>query len=207
MRMSPAEFEALRARGLQVLSASKPVQRVQPAKARTIHAPRPQANQALGWAEAALGMVADAGGKLFPATAYRNSSGQAAHPQDPWSYGPCIMPGQLCSKSNSRKIVRMGKRIAVIKSAEARAYVDTFLRLMPKPARSFEGPVCFKAQVWYADRRRDLDIALIQDCLQTHGIIKNDRQVVEIHAYRGIDRENPRTWFLLTDASRQAEEG
>jgi hypothetical protein len=35
VRMSPAEFEALRARGLQVISATKPTRRVEPAKART----------------------------------------------------------------------------------------------------------------------------------------------------------------------------
>jgi len=122
------------------------------------------------------------------------------HPDDPWSYGPYEMPGQLCSKSNSRKIVRMGNRIAVIKSAEARAYVETFLKIMPKTAVPFEGPVCFKAHVYYADRRRDLDVALIQDCLQAHGIIKNDRQVVEIHAWRLLDKERPRTSFILTRA-------
>lgn len=115
-----------------------------------------------------------------------------------WKYGPCTMPGALCSKSNSRRIVRMGSRIAVIKSKEAREYVERFLRLMPKSPTSYEGPVVFKCDVYYADRRRDLDIALIQDCLQAHGIIRNDRQVVEIHARRYLDKDNPRTVFTLT---------
>jgi Holliday junction resolvase RusA-like endonuclease len=206
MRMSPAEFEALRSRGLKVISATKAVAAVRPAKARTVTPSPVKDPKTLGGAEAAPGMVADAAGTLYPATAYRNSSGNAAHPGDPWSYGPCEMPGQLCSKSNSRKIVRMGNRIAVIKSAEARAYVDTFLRTMPKPAVPFEGPVCFVAQVYYADRRRDLDVALLQDCLQAHGIIKNDRQVVEIHAHRYISKDNPRTWFLLTSTEPSTQD-
>jgi len=113
-----------------------------------------------------------------------------------WNYS-AIMPGQLCSKSNSRKIVRMGGRMAVIKSVDARQYVQNFLRLMPRVTKAYEGSVRFSCKVYYKDRRRDLDIALIQDCLQAHGIIKNDRQVIEIHATRYIDKANPRTYFLL----------
>lgn len=123
-------------------------------------------------------------------------------PKPLWTYGTHIMPGALCSKSNSRRIVRMGTRIAVIKSKEAIEYVERFKRLMPRLAKPFEGPVVFKCDVYYADRRRDLDVALIQDCLQVHGIIKNDRQVVEIHARRFLDKANPRTVFQLNQSER-----
>lgn len=114
------------------------------------------------------------------------------------------MPGQLCSKSNSRQIVTIKGRPALIKNKEARQYVQNFYRLMPKPATPYTGKVMLHAAVYYQDMRRDLDIALIQDCLQVNekygwpGIIVNDRQVVEIHAKRFLDKSRPRTWFKLT---------
>ena len=37
-----------------------------------------------------------------------------------------IVHGEPASKSNSRKIVRFGKRLGVIKSQKARDYVKTF---------------------------------------------------------------------------------
>jgi hypothetical protein len=128
--------------------------------------------------------------------------------QDVWIWGPAVMPGQLCSKSNSRQIVHFGKgpnkRPAIIKNAEARDYVNTFIRLFKYGGEPFVGDVVLKAQVYYADRRRDLDIALLQDCLQAGsvnnkgaGIILNDRQVVKIIATRLIDKDNPRTVFKL----------
>jgi Holliday junction resolvase RusA-like endonuclease len=119
--------------------------------------------------------------------------------EESWSYGPYEMPGQLCSKSNSRRIVQIRGQVRVIKSAEALAYVESFKRWMPKPVKPFEGPIALDAFVFYKDWRRDLDIALLQDCLQAHGIIKNDRQVIQIHAYRYIDKENPRTRFFLSE--------
>ena len=76
--------------------------------------------------------------------------------------------------------------------------MDDFVRLF-KTAKPFEGNIRFSAIVYYVDRRRDLDVALIQDCLQKAGIIKNDRQVQEIHAFRKIDKLNPRTIFTLEE--------
>ena len=114
---------------------------------------------------------------------------------DPWSFNG-VMPGQLCSKSNSRKIVRFGERTAIIKSVEARVYVESFVRLF-RQVKPYLDDVSLTVQVYYKDRRRDLDIALLQDCLQHAGIIENDRQVVEIHAWRHLDGKNPRTVFRL----------
>jgi Holliday junction resolvase RusA-like endonuclease len=114
----------------------------------------------------------------------------------PWSFKG-VMPFQLCSKSNSRRVVRFGSRTAVIKSEESNLYVESFCRIFGGRA-PFLGDVCLNAVVYYKDRRRDLDIALLQDCFQAAGIIHNDRQVVEIHAYRQIDKQHPRTEFTLT---------
>lgn len=122
---------------------------------------------------------------------------QALYVNGCWHYGTQTMPGQLCSKSNSRQIVTIGGRPALIKNKEAREYVKRFLATMPRPATPFEGDVMLTAMVFYQDRRRDLDIALLQDSLQECGIILNDRQVVSIYAERFIDKLNPRTEFSL----------
>jgi Holliday junction resolvase RusA-like endonuclease len=107
-----------------------------------------------------------------------------------------VMPGRLCSKSNRRRVVKFGNRTAVIKSQESQVYTDSFIRLF-RCSKPFLEPVSLIAHVYYRDMRPDLDIALLQDCLQAAGIIKNDRQVVEIHAYRHLDKLNPRTVFKL----------
>lgn len=114
-----------------------------------------------------------------------------------WEYAG-TMPGQLCSKSNSRRVVRQGSKIRVIKSEESLSYVDGFVRLF-REQKAFEGDVVLEVHAYYKDRRRDLDIALLQDALQKANVIKNDRQVVEIHAYRYIDKKNPRTGFFLKE--------
>lgn len=117
---------------------------------------------------------------------------------NPWSYGPCVFPGQLCSKSNSRRLVMRGKTPAIIKSQESLDFVEDFVKAFKDPNRpAYEDDVCLVVKAHYEDRRRDLDIALLQDALQAAGIIKNDRQVIEIHAIRRINKEKPRTWFRL----------
>ncbi len=123
-----------------------------------------------------------------------------------WTYGPKIMPGQLCSKSNSRQIVTINGRPAIIKNKEAREYVKTFVRLFFNPGIPFEGNLRMTVTAYYQDRRRDLDIALLQDCLQEGSrtnpgarVIKNDRQIIEIHAFRKLDKLNPRTVFSLEE--------
>ena len=114
-----------------------------------------------------------------------------------WEWGPFTFPGQLCSKSNSRRIVKFGNRLASIKSAESLDFVQRFCALVPKPKEPYAGDLKMEVWAYYADRRRDLDVALLQDSMQKAGIIKNDRSIVEIHAYRLIDKESPRVVFRL----------
>jgi Holliday junction resolvase RusA-like endonuclease len=98
--------------------------------------------------------------------------------------------GEPASKANSRRIVRIGNRIASIKSAKALSYADAFRAQAPK-VQPIEGPVCVTLHIFYASRRPDLDESLILDLLQ--GIAyDNDRQVREKHIYWGLDPERPR---------------
>lgn len=104
--------------------------------------------------------------------------------------------GELCSKSNSRRIVLRGKYPRVIKSDKALNYEkisDLQLRKQLVNHRAFEGYVSMEAHVYYASKRPDLDISLLQDVLEKAGVFLNDRQIVEIHAFKYWDKENPRT--------------
>ena len=115
-----------------------------------------------------------------------------------WAFAATV-PGQLGSKSNSRRIVPRGGRFAVIKSQDALDYVATFARFVPRPKAPFAGPVRLTVRAFYKDNRRDLDTALLHDCLQNQGVILNDRQIKELHAYRLLDRLNPRVEFELEE--------
>lgn len=111
-----------------------------------------------------------------------------------------VVFGHLASKSNSRRKTNWG---GVIKSKPAMQFEKDFAKQVARPKEAYEGPVALLVAVWYEDRRRDLDISLLQDCIQKAGIIKNDRQIIEIHAYRGIDKKQPRVQFLLEARDEQ----
>lgn len=123
----------------------------------------------------------------------------------PWSYGPVCVVGHLASKANSRRITFRGRHPRSIKSQAALDFADSFASQVKRPTTAFTGPVSLSAWVYYADRRRDLDISLLQDCIQAAGIIKNDRQIVAIHAQRYIDAARPRVVFELTEVTELTE--
>jgi hypothetical protein len=126
----------------------------------------------------------------------------------PWSFKGVIY-GHLQSKSNGRKLVRFGKRLASIKSDSARQWWrDTLIQGMAwkQPWMPFKGTICLTARVFYPDRRNDLDISLLMDVLQVGtpknpgiGVIQNDRQVIKQILVRAIDKERPRVEFWLDE--------
>lgn len=142
--------------------------------------------------------------------------------------------GEPASKSNSRKIallggrnvtvggekMRVGGRAAVIKSDKARAYVDTFQRQLPRAARAMlTGPVRVTMTIFYANNQSDLDEQLILDCMQPQyakvggnrvmtapGVYLNDRQIVERHTFKRLDRASPRTEIEVEAVEAQEQE-
>lgn len=106
-----------------------------------------------------------------------------------------------------------GKRPRVIKSAKALAYEEySYLQLKSqlRAHRAFEDYVRLSVDVYYASKRPDLDVALLQDILQQkidketksvifEGAYVNDRQVVEIHARKLWDKENPRCEITIEE--------
>ena len=100
--------------------------------------------------------------------------------------------GEPASKANSRKMVLIKGRPALIKSQKARDYVKTFEQQCPVLEVPTTEDVVVEMMIYYASRRPDLDESLILDCMQCR-IYKNDRQVKQKFIYWGLDRENPRT--------------
>lgn len=118
--------------------------------------------------------------------------------------------GEPASKANSRKVATVGpadnRRTLFIKSEKARKYERDALRQIPPAARQrIEGPVRVTMMIYYASERPDLDASIVLDCLQDRyhgkgeareliqrGVIRNDRQVRELHLFHFIDRANPR---------------
>ena len=100
--------------------------------------------------------------------------------------------GEPASKANSRKMVLIKGRPALIKSVKARGYVATFESQCPVLDVPTEDDVQVEMMIYYSTRRPDLDESLILDCMQNR-IYKNDRQVKQKFIYWGLDKENPRS--------------
>lgn len=100
----------------------------------------------------------------------------------------------------------------MFKNPTVAAYVNSAILQLKTQLGShmaFEGPIRMDITMYYQSRRSDLDVSLVQDILQQQvdkktkyvtfeGIYKNDRQIEEIHAYRKLDKENPRVEVTIT---------
>lgn len=125
--------------------------------------------------------------------------------------------GEPASKANSRQIVTIGARPAVIKSKKARDYERDALRQIPPAARQMlVGPVRVTLRIYYASERPDLDESVVLDVLQARfngkgeqrkmvqpGVYVNDRQVREKHVFHRIDRANPRAEIVVEPMQAQ----
>ena len=110
--------------------------------------------------------------------------------------------GEPCSKANSRRIVKIGERVASIKSAKALNYASSFKQQCLKMQPFVSEDVVVSIRIWYASRRPDLDESLILDLLQDVAY-SNDRQVKEKHIYwMGVDKNNPRCEIEVAPMTR-----
>jgi Holliday junction resolvase RusA-like endonuclease len=106
--------------------------------------------------------------------------------------------GNLPRKSNSRQIIRNKRtgKVQVIKSAKALKYRQQFiLQMREYDYETIEEDIKLKAIIYYQSRRSDLSGELLMDLLQDCELIKNDRQVREIHLLGKVDRQKPRVEF------------
>lgn len=125
--------------------------------------------------------------------------------------------GEPASKANSRQIVVIKGRAAVIKSKKARDFEASALMQIPPAAKvMLTGPLRATIRIWYASERPDLDESVVLDVLQAktegtgkerkiirRGVYLNDRQVRERHTYHGIDRANPRVEIEIEPMGEQ----
>jgi len=111
-----------------------------------------------------------------------------------------VILGEPVSKANSRRVVKVGGMVRVIKSAKALAYVEEVARQVPELPEELQlrAPIRMTAHIHYASRRPDLDPSLILDALQGR-VYRNDRAVREMHLYHHLDRENPRAELTLEE--------
>ena len=111
-----------------------------------------------------------------------------------------VILGEPASKANSRRIVRFGSHVRVIKSEKALAFVEAVARQIRElpPQDQLLEPIRMTAHIYYASRRPDLDPSLILDALQGR-VYRNDRAVREMHLYHHLDRDNPRSEITLEE--------
>ncbi len=111
--------------------------------------------------------------------------------------------GRPPRKSNQRQLVTRGRggKPMFIKSKAAREYMSNFSEKTPVKFKqkwgSLKDDLRVDIHVWYPDRRSDLSIELILDCLEKAEVIKNDRYIREQHVYGHVDKENPRISITL----------
>jgi hypothetical protein len=107
-----------------------------------------------------------------------------------WDFDATIF-GEPASAKNQRRIVSIGGKPRLIKSAKALAYCKTFEAQCPK-IDLIEEDCIIRLDVWYASRRPDLAaMDLVMDLLQGH-VYSNDRQVKGTMSLWNLDRANPR---------------
>lgn len=117
------------------------------------------------------------------------------------SYPKVTIYGDVVSKSNQYRIITMNGHASLKKSDAVKEYEKKFF--LQNPLRNANIKDFFKIDLdaYFSSNRKDLDGAfkLVLDMLQSSGTINNDRQCVEIHARKFIDKNNPRIEFTIVE--------
>lgn len=129
--------------------------------------------------------------------ASKNKSSAVAFAQQPRMIAINIA-GNPASKSNSRRVVRIGGMSRMIKSKRALDYSVVFKQQCPVLPDLLKGDLRITLHIWYDSRRPDLDETLILDLMQDR-IYANDRQVKERHCYWHLDTEHPRAEIVIEE--------
>ena len=89
-----------------------------------------------------------------------------------------VVLGAACSKANSRRLVINHGKPRFIKSKKALAFERDVKIQAPRLNTMLDGDLSFSADIYYPNRRSDLDPSILLDALQ--GIIySNDRNKLE----------------------------
>ncbi len=103
--------------------------------------------------------------------------------------------GQVPSKSNGYRIANN----RLFKSKELKEYEEAFAWQATRVLQEFHDKFGITMKVYFQSNRSDLDNAakVILDCLQTSGIIKNDRNCWQLQMTKEIDKLNPRVELFI----------
>lgn len=113
----------------------------------------------------------------------------------------CVIHGKIPSKSNSYRIVTIAGHSSMAKSKPLTDYERIFYLQCPIRGSMIKGFFKICVDVYHENMRPDLDNAfkILLDCLQACKVIKNDRQCVEIHARKLVDKTDPRVEFEIIE--------
>lgn len=114
--------------------------------------------------------------------------------------------GHLPSKSNQYIIITKkgtdGKyHGSLMKSNAMKEYEQMFYLQCPCRGANIQGYFSLELKVFHETNQPDLDNSFkgILDCLQSCKVIKNDRYCTEIHAYKFVDKTNPRVEITIKE--------
>lgn len=105
------------------------------------------------------------------------------------------------SKSNTYKIVTLYGHGSLAKTKALKEYEQKFYLQCSLRNKNIKGFFKMTLDVYFSSNRKDLDnsMKVLFDCLQGCKAIQNDRQCVEIHARKLIDKNNPRVEFVIEE--------
>lgn len=111
--------------------------------------------------------------------------------------------GDVPSKANSYKIITIGGHSSLSKTQNLKSYEKSFFLQCPCRGVNITNFFSIDIDVFYANNRKDLDgsFKILLDCLQQCNVIKNDRECVEIHARKMVDKINPRVTITISTIS------
>lgn len=109
--------------------------------------------------------------------------------------------GKIPSKSNCYKVITLSGHGSIAKQKVLKEYEKAFYMQCSLRGASINGFFKLTVDVYHENMRPDLDNAfkILLDCLQSCKAIKNDRQCVEIHARKLVDKVRPRVEFLIEE--------
>lgn len=109
--------------------------------------------------------------------------------------------GKIPSKSNCYKVITLHGHGSLAKQKVLKDYESDFYLQCGLRDINIKGFFKLSVDVYHENMRPDLDngMKILLDCLQGCKAIQNDRQCVEIHARKLIDKNNPRVEFVIEE--------
>lgn len=109
--------------------------------------------------------------------------------------------GQPPSKSNQYRIITLNGHGSLAKTQNTKEYEQNFYKQCSLRDKKIKGFFKLDIDVYFKSNQPDVDnaIKVVLDCLQSCKAILNDRNCMEIHARKLIDKERPRIEFAIEE--------